>query len=84
MHLRVSRHTRKDARTHTHTHTHTHHVNIMQYVLPSLPPPPTEMMVVNVVNYSTVELTIPALVYHHMAEDGAWWRRCGSRVRVRA
>ena len=58
-------------------------LQLRDYVLPSLPPPPTDPLVVQTINYSTMHLTIPTLVYEDMAER-AWWCRlnAGARTRV--
>ena len=48
---------------------------LVQYVLPSLPPPPTEPMIVNTINYSPIHISIPTVVYDDYIERG-WWRRC--------
>ena len=58
-------------------------LQISQYVLPALPPPPTDMVVVNVVNHSTISLHLPALVYDDVAARADWCLlNAGSRTRI--
>ena len=57
-------------------------LQLRQYVLPSLPPPPTEAICVSVINYSTIQVEIPALVYQDFA-DRAWWCRLNANSRTR-
>ncbi len=43
-------------------------LQMREYVLPSLPPPPTEMLVVNTINHSTVHLRLPALIFNSVSD----------------
>ena len=58
-------------------------LQLRDYVLPSAPPPPTEPLAVCAINYSTVHLSIPILVYEDVAER-AWWCRLNAGARTRA
>jgi DNA helicase INO80 len=58
-------------------------LQMRDYVLPALPPPPTEAVVVNVINHNPIQLSIPALVFDDVAAHTSWSRlNASARTRI--